>query len=86
MHQGHLSYSIPTLQRPRKDIPRYGPSSTMQCHSQQEQRDPVLYIHQQRTFIYLTAESMMVLKEILANYRLGVVSHLWVGPQQLPKL
>lgn len=28
---------------------------------------------------------MMALKEILANFSLGVVSHPLVGPQQLPE-
>lgn len=44
-------------------------------------RDPVLYIHQEHTFTYPTAQSMMVLKEILGNYRLAVVTHLCVCPQ-----
>lgn len=43
-------------------------------------------VHSSRIHIYLfMAESMMALKEILANFSLGVVSHLLVGPQQLPE-
>lgn len=53
--------------------------------SQQEQSNPVQCIHQQCTFIYLMAESKKALKEILANFSLGVVSHLFVGSQQPPQ-
>lgn len=53
--------------------------------SQQQQSNPVQCIHQQCTFIYLMAESMMAQKEISAICSLGVVSHLFVGPQQLPQ-
>lgn len=53
--------------------------------SQQEQSIPVQCIHQQCTFISLLAEAMMAPKEISANFNLEVLSHLFVGPQQLPQ-
>lgn len=83
-HVGYLGAAgPPSPQHTHTAKTMQGPSHT---GSQQQQSNPVQCIHQQCTFIYLMAESMMALKEISAIFSLGVVSHLFVDPQQLPQL
>lgn len=70
--------TFPALWRPCKDHPLLQPTEYYAV-SQQEQSNPMQCIHQWCTFIYLMAESVMALEEILANFSLGVVSHSFVG-------